>query len=609
VHSYDGKTVIACGSWGAIVRSTNAGRTWENIVSGVTGGLWSVQMLDDTLGWICGVGPALLKTTNAGLSWEQVQTGVNDFSFWSLSFCDKNTGIIGGDYGCLLKTVNGGQTWEYMYVGGGTFLYSVKALDSLYYVVGGPKSSFTGHVLYTTNGGSTFTDVYAGPPINSIGCANDSAWSIVGDDGTAYKTTNRGSYWYAQWGDFGNFCVTFADSVTGFCCGVGVTVAKTTDQGFAWEKSVINEDFYDTYFFKNGKGFALGSSLYKTTDYGDTWKLVRHIFNGRTICFYDSLVGVLSGGYSLANYYTTDGGLSWTRANIYNYSNTQEPMYKFMFLNKNTAYAASMGGILKTTDGGKNWNGILSDAPSLSVFAQDSLEIWAVGAKIYRAFDGGIKWEQHSVAGFTFAYDIFFLDHQNGWIINKDKYLCRTTNGGETWIPVDGPHTLEYMQWYDKTTCLTSGGYPNNSIYLNTDGGWLWHTIPKPDNVKFSKLFMYGKTKMMAVSGQGLIYRYTAGVIENVNGENEPLSFQLQENYPNPFNAETRISFSLPSAGNVSLKIYDVLGRELSILIDEYREAGNHQYNFTASNLSSGVYFYQLQFKGKYLAKSMVLIK
>lgn len=89
--------------------------------------------------------------------------------------------------------------------------------------------------------------------------------------------------------------------------------------------------------------------------------------------------------------------------------------------------------------------------------------------------------------------------------------------------------------------------------------------------------------------------------------------FQLKQNYPNPFNPSTVISYQLPVSGDVTLKVYDVLGREVATLIDEYKEAGSYEVEFKSSvgngQLANGVYFYQLK-SGDYLeTKKMILLK
>jgi sugar lactone lactonase YvrE len=88
-----------------------------------------------------------------------------------------------------------------------------------------------------------------------------------------------------------------------------------------------------------------------------------------------------------------------------------------------------------------------------------------------------------------------------------------------------------------------------------------------------------------------------------------PKQFALEQNYPNPFNPTTTISYQLPVASQVSLKVYDVLGREVMTLVNGRQDAGAYNFNFNASELSSGVYFYRLQ-TGSFVAiKKMLLVK
>ena len=83
----------------------------------------------------------------------------------------------------------------------------------------------------------------------------------------------------------------------------------------------------------------------------------------------------------------------------------------------------------------------------------------------------------------------------------------------------------------------------------------------------------------------------------------------LSANYPNPFNPETTIRYALPQAGQVRLVVYDLLGHEVAVLVDQSRPAGNHTVRFGADNLSSGLYVYRLQAQGKTIVRTMILVK
>jgi hypothetical protein len=88
-----------------------------------------------------------------------------------------------------------------------------------------------------------------------------------------------------------------------------------------------------------------------------------------------------------------------------------------------------------------------------------------------------------------------------------------------------------------------------------------------------------------------------------------PVDFELFQNYPNPFNPSTSIKYSIPKSVLVTLKIYDVLGKEITTLVNEKEEAGLHKIEFNPTNLSSGVYFYTLKTEGFLQTKKMILIR
>ncbi len=128
-----------------------------------------------------------------------------------------------------------------------------------------------------------------------------------------------------------------------------------------------------------------------------------------------------------------------------------------------------------------------------------------------------------------------------------------------------------------------------------------------PDSTEFQVLLGY-------VMEQGIITPGTGGrIISGVEGEEgnleSPLKYELFQNYPNPFNPSTEIRYTVPQAGLVSLRVYDVLGREASILVNEYKSSGSYSVRWNAKNVSSGVYFYTLESNETILTKKMILLR
>ncbi len=112
--------------------------------------------------------------------------------------------------------------------------------------------------------------------------------------------------------------------------------------------------------------------------------------------------------------------------------------------------------------------------------------------------------------------------------------------------------------------------------------------------------------------GGGGIFAYSGcsgSLVGTGNNESTPLSFKLEQNYPNPFNPVTKIAYSLPKSGLVTLRVYDILGKEVATLVNEVKSIGNYSVDFNASNFTSGVYFYKIEANGFSDIKKMMLIK
>jgi len=110
--------------------------------------------------------------------------------------------------------------------------------------------------------------------------------------------------------------------------------------------------------------------------------------------------------------------------------------------------------------------------------------------------------------------------------------------------------------------------------------------------------------------GQYCVQIFSGSIITGINNGNKiPTEYSLNQNYPNPFNPVTRINFSVPKQGFVSLKVYDVLGREVKALVNEVESPGVYSVDFNGTELSSGVYFYRMESNGFTDIKKMLLIK
>jgi hypothetical protein len=125
----------------------------------------------------------------------------------------------------------------------------------------------------------------------------------------------------------------------------------------------------------------------------------------------------------------------------------------------------------------------------------------------------------------------------------------------------------------------------------------------KDNNLSYGKI----QYRLKQIDNDGK-FEYSEIVDVNID---LPLSFELSQNYPNPFNPTTKIGFRIPigTSGIVSLKVYDILGREVATLVNEEKSAGIYEVEFNAESLSSGIYFYRLQTGNFVDTKKFTLMK
>jgi len=164
--------------------------------------------------------------------------------------------------------------------------------------------------------------------------------------------------------------------------------------------------------------------------------------------------------------------------------------------------------------------------------------------------------------------------------------------------------------WYLNLLWLTMQG-----IYVTTDLGNNWIDITA--NISsiaanhIRKILIDGEYIYVRTSLGNVYKRKLSDVVTALDelSESVPTRFSLGQNYPNPFNPSTTISFSIPNSEFVSLKVYDVLGKEVTTLVNGHKTAGIYSVQFTTDNLSSGIYFYTFKAGNFSETKKMILMK
>jgi Secretion system C-terminal sorting domain len=165
---------------------------------------------------------------------------------------------------------------------------------------------------------------------------------------------------------------------------------------------------------------------------------------------------------------------------------------------------------------------------------------------------------------------------------------------------------------------------PKNALIDETFWAIIWGDTVLSRLVQYSELFheeyianKFGMWKFWdeltperSLTG-AIINGKTYGTIVNIKENNlqVPSSYILEQNYPNPFNSETIIRYFLPIVAKIKIYVYDILGNEIDVLVDDIKSSGYHVIHFSGNNLSSGIYFYSLITETKVMTKSMILLK
>jgi hypothetical protein len=194
-----------------------------------------------------------------------------------------------------------------------------------------------------------------------------------------------------------------------------------------------------------------------------------------------------------------------------------------------------------------------------------------------------------------------------------NKIYCNNGNVIGNWIPTTAPYDIKNIEINPDDHNYWYGG-SDNGVYRSTNWGLTWSLynnsfLPSRKIIGVAKDANVGDTIVVATDKK--VYKVWAPLIVNVPTLTSinPDAYSLSQNYPNPFNPITKINYSVKNSGFVSIKVYDVLGNEAAVLVNENQTAGSYLVNFDGSELTSGIYFYTM-IAGNYTeSKKMLLVK
>ncbi|HEY5123309.1 MAG TPA: T9SS type A sorting domain-containing protein, partial [Ignavibacteria bacterium] len=228
----------------------------------------------------------------------------------------------------------------------------------------------------------------------------------------------------------------------------------------------------------------------------------------------------------------------------------------------------------------------------------------------------------------TELYQITFVNENTGWASIGQAGMFKTTNGGLNWVnqplaPGIPNITRAIFNFIiiNQDTIYGAGGdkfLPNNHftalIWKTTNGGAVWgyQEIDSSYHIGYVIAidFLDANTGW-AFEGNGLKTINGGGIFTGIfHTETYVSNYKLFQNYPNPFNSTSKIKYQILKTTDVQIKVFDIQGREISILVNRKQTPGDYECNFDASNMTSGIYFYQLTADGVMIAtKKMIYLK
>jgi hypothetical protein len=276
----------------------------------------------------------------------------------------------------------------------------------------------------------------------------------------------------------------------------------------------------------------------------------------------------------LGIYISTNNGSSWTQSAFNNVG------IGALFTKDETIYAGgvgSSGGVYLTTNNGTNWISTTLGNKSIRCFVINGSNIFAgsafSGDGVYKSTDNGLNWTHTALYSQTVSLAVWGNNIFAGTVSDG---VFMSSDNGSSWI--------QKNQGFTNLGIFYALIVSNNYIFAGTYGESLW------------------RRSLSEITGT-----------ENISNE-IPSAFSLYQNYPNPFNPSTNIRYQIPKNSTVSIKIFDLIGKEITTLVNEKQSPGTYEVTFDAryggsATLPSGIYFYTLTAGDFKETKRMILVK
>jgi photosystem II stability/assembly factor-like uncharacterized protein len=628
---FAGVSSIGPASERGVFRSTNRGGSWEMIHPEVlqfpVSPIYSAQRILRTRRELLIADKDIFRSTDGGDTWTRI-TMPNTVNALARS----SDGSIYAAGNGVYRSTNGGSDWS---VASGTlrFVESL-CIDStgLLYA----QTLDTRHLYSSSNEGATWDTLrpYTGPfrsCVKSI-IITPSAELLVcqlvdytrSSSQVLYGTTNHGLSWTQKASIAANSLCFSERGILYAGLGrhlygsndPGYGLERSDDEGRSWKRIGIYDAVISAVGCLSENTILAGTrdhGLFRSTNAGVFWSEVREavLTNKILSCFAfasdgASFAGASNGGVFCTN--PTGSGVEWRETGLEGYAVTALAVDKADMI-----YAGTWGyGVFRSTDKGRTWISIgtpdevitdLNITPSQDLIVATEME------GIFRLDMSNSNWSRIGppMGNLTCA------DYLDGVVYAGDEYGNVHHVDGEgstnsimniTAVPITDIH------------CAPDGAVAAvdeaGNVFLSTDEGETWSRTHIGGQLNCITSFK-GDTWFLGTLWQGLLRAKNQNIpglaAGLTDGMTRPEYTRLFQNYPNPFNANTVITYQLAGAADTRMSVFDMLGREVAVLVDERKAAGVYRATFDASGLASGVYVCRLQSGAALEAKKVLLMR
>ena len=595
--------ILYAGTYGGVYESTNYGLDW-NFIGLSNFNILSLAIKNGNI--FAGVsGSGLFFSSNNGTNWEQRVNGLNSNTIISLNI-KGNYIYAGGNNGFYFSTDDGLNWSSSNNLLTNKLVRSILSLNNKIYA----GSDYYG-VFSSTNNGIDWISI--GLDSSSVYCISNLNNTIyAGTNKELFSTSNEGITWNSTSYDIKTaYFNTILLTNSFFLAGTDNGIFYSSNNGTNWISTGLPYQYVIGLSSQNSNLYAACPDIgvFKSTNNGLYWqKLYRFPFtiSATSILAYNSVL--IAGTYMYGLYISYNDGLNWSSLNL-------NGSIWYLKEYHNIIY----GGPYRSTNGGINWTNFGVNIPYtiLSVCVLDS-SIFAgtQGGGVYISSNNGVNWIQ-SNNGLT-DYHINSLEVSSSKVYAGTNYgIFVSTNKGNSWDSLG-------LMWYPigdikiLNNNIFAGSW--NTVFCSNDYGVTWRSknngFVSSTDVMFPLLIL--NNYLFTCTEFNSVWRIPLQEVISVKNisTKTPDNFKLFQNYPNPFNSSSKIKFCIPENGKwkmennyVTLKIYNILGKEITTLVNEKLQSGTYEVNFDGSNLPSGIYFYRFSAGDYSDTKKVILIK